>query len=60
LALCRYSGIGSVLGGGRNILVERILQIIRANPAQMAAIGGLVLVVIVAWIVESSRWRAHR
>ena len=40
--------------------MERILQIVRANPAQAIAIGGLILVVVLAWAVESSRWRAHR
>ncbi len=41
--------------------MERLIEIIRANPAQFAAIGFLIGVVLLAWAVESSAWRGrHR
>jgi hypothetical protein len=41
--------------------VARLLDIIRANPVQFAAVAGFVLVVVLAWVVESSAWRTrHR
>jgi hypothetical protein len=41
--------------------VDRLIEIVRANPAQFLAIGALIAVVVVAWIVESSAWRTrHR
>jgi hypothetical protein len=40
--------------------VDRFIEIVRANPAQFFAIGALIAVVVVAWIVESSAWRSHR
>jgi hypothetical protein len=41
--------------------VERLLEIVRANPVQFIALGGFVLVVVVSWLVESSAWRTrHR
>jgi hypothetical protein len=41
--------------------VARLLEIIRANPVQFVALGGFLLVVGLAWMVESSAWRTrHR
>jgi len=37
--------------------MERLLEIIRANPGQSAAIGFLILVSIIGWTIES---RGHR
>jgi hypothetical protein len=39
--------------------VERLIEIVRAYPAQIAAVTALVVVVIVAWAVESSGWRTR-
>jgi hypothetical protein len=39
--------------------VERLLEIIRANPVQAIAIAGFLLVVVLAWVVESSAWRTR-
>jgi len=42
-------------------LVERLLEIIRANPVQAVALGVFILVVVLAWVIESSVWRTrHR
>ena len=42
-------------------VVARLLEIIRANPVQFVALGGFILVVVMAWAVESSAWRTrHR
>jgi hypothetical protein len=41
--------------------VDRLFQIIAANPAQFLAIGFLIVVVVLGWAVESSAWRGrHR
>jgi hypothetical protein len=41
--------------------VERLIDIVRANPVQFVALGGFVFVVVLAWVVESSAWRTrHR
>lgn len=41
--------------------MERLLDFVRTYPIQIAALGGLVLVVIFAWLIESSAWRTrHR
>jgi len=41
--------------------MARLLEIVRAYPVQFVALGGFVLVVILAWAVESSAWRTrHR
>jgi len=37
--------------------VERLFEIVRANPIQFIALGGFLLVVALAWFVESSSWR---
>ena len=39
--------------------VERLLEIVIANPVQFLAIGAFVAVVIAAWAVESSAWRTR-
>ncbi len=41
--------------------MARLLEIIRTNPVQFAALGGFIVVVVLAWAVESSAWRTrHR
>jgi hypothetical protein len=41
--------------------VARLLDIIRTYPVQFAALGGFIVVVLLAWGVESSAWRTrHR
>jgi hypothetical protein len=41
--------------------MERLIEIVRANPAQAIAVAALVMVVLLAWGVESSGWRTrHR
>ena len=39
--------------------MERLFEIVRANPMQFLAIGALVAVVILAWAIESSAWRTR-
>ena len=41
--------------------MERLIEIVRANPAQAVAVAVFVIVVLLAWGVESSGWRTrHR
>jgi hypothetical protein len=41
--------------------VERLLEFIRSNPIQTFAVAGFLIVLALAWAVESSAWRArHR
>jgi hypothetical protein len=41
--------------------MERLLEIVRANPGQAGAIGFLILVSIVGWTIETrGHGRAHR
>jgi hypothetical protein len=50
-----------VIPGGGEEPVERLLEIVRAYPQQVAAVAALLVVVILAWAVESSSWRTrHR
>jgi hypothetical protein len=39
--------------------VERLLDIVRAYPAQIAAVAALVVVVVLAWAVERSGWKTR-
>ncbi|MEX2557609.1 MAG: hypothetical protein WEB06_18500 [Actinomycetota bacterium] len=39
--------------------MERLLEIVRANPVQFLAVGAFVAVVIIAWAIESSAWRTR-
>ena len=62
-SVCRYLGqegmfssISHLVEGGT---VARLLEIIRANPVQFVALGGFILVVVLAWMVESSAWRTR-
>jgi hypothetical protein len=48
--------IGSTLWW-RGGTVERLLDIIRGNPIQSMAVAGFLIVVVLAWVIESSAWR---
>lgn len=41
--------------------MERLLDLIRGNPIQSMAVAGFLIVLVLAWVVESSAWRTrHR
>jgi hypothetical protein len=39
--------------------LERLLDIIRSNPIQSMAVAGFLIVLALAWAVESSAWRTR-
>jgi hypothetical protein len=39
--------------------LARLIEIVRVHPAQALAVAVLIGVVLVAWFVESSTWRAR-